>query len=298
MKRNARGYLSQVAEPVLPNQPLLSARRGAHWRSAFNASQIPVVQESKETSPQQVVTARTSQFHSSASQAPSFTPLGTDSGGELPQVVVDANRGTDRTSKPAGDSPREYIPAKPDEAAEQLHFTERAIADSSRSERSPDPAPMQPQKYLEHTTVHQFPQSVDERRVAEQQKTESPAAPSPNHRGRDVPVPAAAPLKRGPVSLVSQRSPEVVSTHQIEPSPQQRLQFPRTPRSEHHSNRHETRVHIGTIEVRSVISQPTPMPVQNLPQQVTESPVRHSGVQRPAEPLARPLAWSFGLVQG
>jgi len=53
------------------------------------------------------------------------------------------------------------------------------------------------------------------------------------------------------------------------------------------------RVHIGTVEIRSAISAPVPPPAP--PPRTAESRMARAAA---SEPLARGLAWSFGLVQG
>jgi hypothetical protein len=61
-----------------------------------------------------------------------------------------------------------------------------------------------------------------------------------------------------------------------------------------------SRVHIGTVEIRAVLPQPPVVrPTAAPPAQTRESRTAqaraHSGA---AEPLARGLSWSYGLVQG
>ena len=60
------------------------------------------------------------------------------------------------------------------------------------------------------------------------------------------------------------------------------------------------RVHIGTVEIRAVLPQPiVPQPAvmaQNVAQNIAAAQAR--GRSGPAEPLARGLEWSYGLVQG
>ncbi|UWZ81752.1 hypothetical protein [Occallatibacter riparius] len=60
------------------------------------------------------------------------------------------------------------------------------------------------------------------------------------------------------------------------------------------------RVHIGTVEIRAVLPQPVvPQPVamtQNVAQNNAVAQAR--GRSGAAEPLARGLDWSYGLVQG
>jgi hypothetical protein len=60
------------------------------------------------------------------------------------------------------------------------------------------------------------------------------------------------------------------------------------------------RVHIGTVEIRAVLPQPAaPQHAVMAPNQAQNAaPVQARGRSGAAEPLARGLDWSYGLVQG
>jgi hypothetical protein len=61
-----------------------------------------------------------------------------------------------------------------------------------------------------------------------------------------------------------------------------------------------SRVHIGTVEIRSVLPQPpVARPIAAPPAQTIESRTAQARAHSAAaEPLARGLSWSYGLVQG
>jgi hypothetical protein len=61
-----------------------------------------------------------------------------------------------------------------------------------------------------------------------------------------------------------------------------------------------SRVHIGTVEIRAALSQPpVERPIAAPPTQTRESRTAPARAQSgAAEPLARGLSWSYGLVQG
>ena len=60
-----------------------------------------------------------------------------------------------------------------------------------------------------------------------------------------------------------------------------------------------SRVHIGTVEIRAVLPQPpVERPIAAPPVQTRENRTVQARAQSGAEPLARGLSWSYGLVQG
>lgn len=275
MKRRARGYLSQVATPVLPNQPLLSARSNPHSYTAFRPAALAIVQEIEETLPLQAPTESVPRATKNpvAASVTKLAPARSESHiGPLTSV---------RYSDQATVAPQ---------INSNLNIAPREAVEQADIQPAMQPSGSQSQSRLEHHKLHQAPHSLNEESFLEQQNPQSNAAP----HAEDLNVPAETSARAARIAKPSANPPGHVDSRQFG----QRLLAPQIPRKERHSSGRGTRVHIGAVEVRSVVSQPAPMPVQAPQQPAAETAVGRSTSGRTAEPLARPLAWSFGLVQG
>jgi hypothetical protein len=124
---------------------------------------------------------------------------------------------------------------------------------------------------------------VREERAVFEVETAPPAA-------RDSGVP---PVATGEESLVLRepRGFELQAPGPVE-QPAQRLMIDDGSRAQEPRESSGPRVHIGTIEVRTVIPKPAPGSAPSA------EAVRTSVQPRPTAPLARGLAWSYGIVQG
>jgi hypothetical protein len=93
---------------------------------------------------------------------------------------------------------------------------------------------------------------------------------------------------------IRQASNAAVAPVPAQEAPKQKAEKPEVRKSE------GPRVHIGTVEIRAVLPQPAvPQPAvmaANYAQNI--APAQSRGRSSAAEPLARGLDWSYGLVQG
>lgn len=284
MKRRARGYLSQVADPVLPNQPLLSARSNPHSYTAFRPAALPMIQELDETLPLQAATDSVPRATKNAGAASitKFAAARSESHIGPISSVWYSNRATVAGSRTV-----------PSHINNDLNIGPREAVEHADIPPAMQPSGSQSQSRLEHHQLHQAPHSLNEESFPEQQNRQSSAAPSTESHAEDLNAPAETSARGARSAKHSATPPRYVDSRQFGQTPL----TPQIPRKERHSSGRQTRVHIGAVEIRSVVSQPASMPAL-APQQPAETVAGRSASGRTAEPLARPLAWSFGLVQG
>jgi len=143
-----------------------------------------------------------------------------------------------------------------------------------------------------------------EKRIAHA-RTERPNTQPAAHKPAPEPLASSSATKDAPASQHPQqdyfkeraeikRTDEAAASLSAQAAQKQRVEKPEVRTSG------GPRVHIGTVEIRAVLPQPAvPQPVpmaQNLAQNSVATQAR--GRSGAAEPLARGLDWSYGLVQG
>jgi hypothetical protein len=310
MKAKARSYFRQVAEPVPPNQPTIGARRGAYLRTG-RPIDVPVILEQNPVESNPVTPAR----KKSLAPQPSWREF----------VQVDYG--------PSSPEPVQRLRDSLDSAAERDTGTAEEVA--TQTKRKAKPQVDERSGFSTITKAVQTPAEtrtvghdavIDSSNIlgVSQRPPGKPVAPSPGPAspiaGR-LDLPSAAELMRTNTDAVPPMGPKEILV--VQPNNTRAAQDattlhsekrrgPETSTGEQSVFRQQPRgfddgrpversarasVHIGTVEVRSIVVQPPAPPTAPATPQTAVQPMR-SARAGTVEPLTRSLAWSFGLVQG
>jgi hypothetical protein len=292
MKKSSsqRGYLSQIARPLLPGEPVLKARH-VPARAEGERASVPIVEDTFEFTrhggtirPMPPQTQLRSQNQPVVS-APLVKRV------EPPSVVRDVQSPLSMEISPQGEmqgetandamsfamEPREEKITEPSPPAEQHRQS------PLRDENVAQPAP--------RAEAHQGSPLVTEN------ASEVIALQTPRSATGAVPSGAAG----SPIQTANERERVQANSAFAQNTASSQGQAdsaePMPPANGVAAKRsgQERRVHIGTVEIRAVLPQPPAPPVAFRP--MTESvPARARSVAE--EPLGRGLAWSYGLIQG
>jgi hypothetical protein len=293
-RSNSRGYLSQIAQPLLPRQPVLKVRHDA-LRAETQRPVVPVIEDrfefAKDRQAQRSVPP-------SAREATTVTPPLLSAPASLPPspetphappAVIFA-----RLTSPSGVSPEEP------EAQEVAGIYRSAARPRNREEVRRDPPVKEKEKVTEtpDPLVRQtleIPEALTppagNRKLSDEppslMKTAAPILVSTKSSAH-VPNDAGAGRAEHPAELLS---PDSGSE---EPRPPNRKDTPAMSRAPE-----KRRVHIGTVEIRAVLPQPAipvAQPAAVVVRPATEAmPRGRSGSEHSFGPG---LAWTYGLVQG
>jgi hypothetical protein len=317
-----RGYLQQLAQPVAPGETVLKARPGAA-HAIETGPTMPVIEDHFEMQDgaRTVVTrgaARARREPPAFSQehsAPAIKEVDTRAPADvIPRQAAKAGKriaasGAKRHTSDAGHSEPVLPPAT------VMH--NRHAGDSSLpSARMPIVRVQSEESSVGRTARAEQGREVAGRRVTEPARTpRSSRAEESNVRHEAEPRPALR------TERVSDPTPPLreTATTKLPPSQFTRQDYEKertaiepvteaasTTRARLPEGRHEVRVdagprvHIGTVEVRMSLPQPpAPPPAPIAPTFAQNSGATQArGRSGAAEPLARGLEWSYGLVQG
>jgi hypothetical protein len=328
----ARGYFSQLAEPVPQSAPVFSARRDLSAPSAHISPPIPVIDDvvyhESEPPRTRLQLSPIMQTPELRNEKPVEKPEPASAprpASEITTVQSSTRRNQDSESALTGAYQRPSSATR--NMAERLEQSTRRNIDfgSNEGRRNSKLNDMRPatdkrealslsesgvQASAEHSS------KADTARGAIILAKEAPGAPSFATALNDHPV------QRRTIRSESRRS--VASVHSISPESAQNFgpEMPDTKRSNvpsnllnnqktsgnasananHESVKRGTKVVIGTVEIRTRIAQPAPIatpPVQRIPDRNSDQANLHGG-ERPArlDSLVRSLGWNFGLIQG
>jgi hypothetical protein len=314
-KTSGRSYLQQLAQPVVPGATLLTARPFS--TIAESGPLVPVIENSLDMPDG----SRNTWSRSSAdARRPAMDPIPS-----LP-AIESTHRPARRDASaesPTGESPRVSTRITPPAKAEhrEQHPPASSNIESASSEassrvpaRSPRVRSVREERLVEEPTLSETKKLAADRQEPERaglrqsQRTEDPRTEERAVQNRPEPRTiqrAEADSNRNPV--VTNRAAKDYFTERTEmrreaasarrPPQTAAQQKAEKPEVQIHEG---PRVHIGTVEIRAVLPQPiVPQPAvmaQNLAQNIAAAQAR--GRSGPAEPLARGLEWSYGLVQG
>jgi hypothetical protein len=313
-KSGGRSYFQQLAQPVLPGETVLTARPVSAAYANETAPQVPVIEDrfnfpDNELSPRRQNSARApidqvrpvieasddpAKDHSYAVPSTSEPRRAVTHQFDLPRASAEPGQAIQSVQHIEPSSPSTLSPQAHSAHNERLieqparKETHKVIADSRESEISRI-APSRP---------HEISNAEEHAARPEQKKT-APAA----RESVEEPIVSSKPAKDVPAPhLVPQDDPtrrkEIVQASEaLAPVP---APVPAAKGKPEVRSSQGPRVHIGTVEIRAVLPQPVvPQAVTmapNMAQNNTVAQARgHSGA---AEPLARGLDWSYGLVQG
>ena len=305
MRRKAGGYLSRVAQPLVRNQPVLAARAGMQTRRNITPADIPVVQEQNTVASAMPEAQRLkrsvvprpgvadSQRASGSAEIVSKSAQGLvptrgvrrNADGIAPNRRSAPEAALDPSAKPAAvaaaSKPASQV--KPSQgrasAAQSLAADVKERIERSRATDMEEPV-----------TAQSLPTVANQR--------ENPHPPAESVDGQSRPVePSDADIPPTQRHVASKKNWPGEDAGEQQFVPRQQLQSPDRGQQDSISLG-ATRVHIGTLEIRTVAAQPPVMQAAVAPQRTSERIAAHPHLQTIGERLSRPLAWSFGLIQG
>jgi hypothetical protein len=317
-RSSGRSYLQQLAQPVMPGATVLTARPVTATYAQETAPLVPVI-EDHFNMPDDARTVLT--------RDPARTRGSIDQARSTIEFTGDAENRNATTALPANVSPRTVTHSlNLPRASTELEgrTTPHVEAPSAYASSPHEPSALEERRVEQPARAETQPLVQDRKEAAaphvvQSLRNEEPPADRRTARSRiDQPntLPAAResaqePLassisgKNAPASQPAQRdyfkehaelqrTSEAAAPISSQPAARQRADKSEDRTSE------GPRVHIGTVEIRAVLPQPLiPQPVpmtQNPAQNNVATQVR--GRSGAAEPLARGLDWSYGLVQG
>jgi hypothetical protein len=290
MKKNSskRGYLSQLAQPLLPGEPLLKARHIAP-AAEIERTTVPVIEDRFEIAR---YARRNRPVPSPAeSQASNLNTISAPPTKTQEQSFVAEGQ---RTMLPVRSSASsEGADASRDSTSDLAHAREEILAEPPRS--AAQYAPVGELHVPPIVVTNETPEgAVSSHRQGMSEFTStgpsaSAAAENPfravaDPGSVDVNAPATA---AGTAKLVRSNKDHINDPDEAKRLPAKEA-FVSKPSAE------GRRVHIGTVEIRAVLPQPPAPPV---PPRPTSEPMVSRGRSSADEPLGRGLAWSYGLVQ-
>lgn len=278
-----RGYLSQLAQPLRPGEPVLKARHSAPLAETEGAS-VPVIDDRFEVTQRSPRRAGPAPYAAEAaisnplSLAPTNTPE--------PSAVVETQQKVLPVTSPASRElsgvGRSAMTTDSSQARGQIMVQPRPQAAQDNNVRELDgPSITETNERSEVTSEHR--QSMSE--------LVSDGLPLPFAAGKQSRTATEQGILDGnaPAITKSRRSGEDRTSDPGDGkrSPANQADAVKRPAE-------GRRVHIGTVEIRAVLPQ-TPAPPA--PRPMLE-PTVSRGRSGSDEPLGRGLAWSYGLVQG
>jgi hypothetical protein len=315
MSVKTRGYLSQLAEPVPQGEPEFSARRDLLTPSAQVQPQIPLIED--------VVVYRNSRPPSSTLTGAQIiqAPVKRDVQFEFPSVArligetaslqssIRINQDNEGVFNGTYVSPSSASKNRTEglerSTTQDIEFNTN---DSSRSSESNTARPVV-ERHDTRLPRESSVQASDASNLSQKAKGASFSIETSN----DYPAQRMAAIIESMPSTESKRSESSQNTEARTPdaqgnsAPRNLFNNQRTLRDEfanlpRQSARSGPRVVIGTVEIRTRISQPAPvavLPAQRIAERNSDEANLHGGAT-PArlDSLVRSLGWNFGLIQG
>jgi len=273
MKKNAntRGYLSQLAQPLLPGEAVLKTRHWPPWVDPETAA-VPVIEDQFEF----------------VRHAPATPPSHqrTESN-VLNQISPSAAVDNDRKLSPSIENPRT--------------LSAPGFSDEREILVDPESAILKPPLLPGHTTAATTPPPSKDvaTNVADEHSSpiiathelSEPEASARNNRASSNAASISHAAGGQEVLAAHARSPEA----REDPKAERNTKQPMPPAEVATRPTIEgRRVYIGTVEVRAVLPQPHAPPAPPAPsREAAPSPRANAD-----EPLGRGLSWSYGLIQG
>jgi hypothetical protein len=329
-KTHTRGYLSQLAEPLLPSETVLAVQHGAQSHAGTERSLVPTVEDrfiaaEDSHAPWSPPTLEPSRESPAARHdQPSLQPL-------LSEGVATANPSPRQETAVVASTKKPSVPTLASERRSLQPEGDRneitGAAATARPKHEPRSAPRKKREtpLVSFTVASEGAGTAMDLGVhAERIHAQSPLAAEDPRRPRterEVDRRAEAPrsLLNGNQANTQSDPHGAAATH--EPPRQPAVEKQAAPSgvaagqakrellagvaaSSDSRAREETRggarVHIGTIEIRAVLPpSSTTRPAIVAPVQAYENRSAQSRVPAgAAEPLVRGLSWSYGLVQG
>jgi hypothetical protein len=325
-KTSGRSYLQQLAQPVVPGATLLTARP---LSTATEANPlVPVIEDSLD-----MPDGTRNTWRSAAdARRPAMDQI------PSPPAIESKHRPARRDASaesPANESPRvsapgPNLPPARAEHHEQYSPAPSKIESASTAASSPVTVRSPRVRSVSEERLVEEPAQSETKKGATDRKEPERASVRPSQRSEDLRTEERAvqtrpePRTTQRAEADSYRNSAVTSRAQKDAPPSQSApkdyftertemrreaaSAPRPPQTatQQKAEKPEVnvnegpRVHIGTVEIRAVLPQPVvPQPAvmaPNLAQNIAAAQAR--GRSGPAEPLARGLEWSYGLVQG
>lgn len=284
----ARSYLRQIAAPVLLNEPVLMARRTPH-APAIPQADFPVLVErdsTEESAPKPQKRPVAQPPMPEPTKTHSSRPLPAEAVREVPARVADAVLSTYK-----------HLPAEPKIQRQRISSVDSQQNPSQEIATATQALPEGRGAQLNGTAdnsivsdVLQYPNEYSKGVLAALPESAKPAAVTVMEGYENPAVSAGEPFVKTESTLFRSDSKS---------APRQRLPWPENRRREQRRVRSATQVRIGTVEVHNIVSPAgEPRPAQAVLQPAAQRVLSRSASSAATEPLARPLAWSFGLVQG
>ena len=328
-KAHTRGYLSQLAEPLLPGEPVLAVQHGSQSYAGTERSLIPTVEdrfvaaENPRTpwSPPAFEPRRESPV--ARQDQPSLQPLlseGTVTANPLPQQEMGVAGSPTKPSAPVLASESRSRQPEGDRnvvaeasAAAQPQYEPRSARRKQRetplvSITAASEAAVPPMDIGVHSErIHaQSPSAAEDARGPRQEKEVTRRAEAPrsmlNRNRADMPAGESdeAARREPPRQPVIEKQPVPSSVAAGQTNREMLAGIAASSENRAHEEaRREPRVHIGTIEIRAVLPPSSRPPAIVAPVRAHENRSAQSRVPAgAAEPLVRGLSWSYGLVQG
>jgi hypothetical protein len=295
----------------MPGEPMLAVQRGLHARGGPGPLDVPVVQEGNELEEQPGMLARYDR--GKRSEAPTVASENGQPVISAPAPRRGANAAMDRNQsvREAHESTTIVRKSPATQVVAQGQVSRSQEVSSARSPKSDAPQPT-----LSHSEPGQkvkLPAREDadssSRQMTADRKALSTSAGTP-------PVAAVVKEVRAERARIAHaheaqseservrnivREEKVAASHArpLEDGFRQRPQEMRGDPVGEGSAISGTRVRIGTVEVRTTVAQPAPVQAAAVaPQLMVERGAPGRARAGGGEPLARGLAWSYGLVQG
>lgn len=327
----ARGYFSQLVEPVPQGEPVFSARKDLSAPSARMPPPIPVIEDFvyEESQPGRTASQLPQRHSSTLNSAPII---------QTPEL---RNEKAVETAEPAPRSASETTTVQSSTRRDQESesaLTDACVRPSSASINRAEPLEQRTNEGPRNPNVNYTRPAIDRQESLSLRdsglKTSAEHSSEANtSRGAIIPAKKAS----GAPSLVTasndhpvqrqtirgESRPSVASVHSISPESAHNFggQLPdakggnavntlfnnqnASSNASTNPNRKSVKsgpsVVIGTLEIRTRISQPAPIatPSVKIPDRNLDQASLHSG-GHPAQPdsLVRSLGWNFGLIQG
>lgn len=298
----------------MPGEPMLTVRRGLHARGGPGPFDVPVVQEGNELEEQPGMLARNGR--GKHSEAPTVTSENGRPVISAPAPQRGANAAMDRNQSVREAHESEGIVRKSPatQVVAQGQVSRSQEASPARSPKSDAPQPTLSQSELGQKVKLAAREDADgsSRQMTAELKAALTSAGKPPvaamvkevtaEHARTAHAREAQSESEMVRNIVREEKVAASHTRPLEDGFRQRPQETQADRggaADAVKAVNGSRVHIGTVEVRTTIAQRAPVQEAAVaPQLMVERGAPGRARAAGAEPLARGLAWSYGLVQG
>jgi hypothetical protein len=303
---SSRGYLQQLAQPIAPGQTVLTARPGAAAFATEAGPVVPVIEDHFQ------MPARTVSAPDASQGRVNWPGINQHSVGQTIEAVERAV-GEDATARARPADARHQTPQPPAVSANADIRASDSPAAASRKTSAGAPR--------EASFIAQPLPAVASRMVADRREPAQARTPdSPGAEESIAQAPAESPLRTKANSHAEQVVQDKKAAKDALPSQSARQDYPtertaierateaafamKAPQQKEKPDVQSQvaagpRVHIGTVEIRMKLPQPPAPPAAPISSLAQNNAAMHGrGRSGSAEPLARGLEWSYGLVQG